>query len=51
VPNISANMFFVAHLLQIGKIVEFWLDWFYVCDLKKRNSIFIGGLLNLINSL
>jgi hypothetical protein len=46
VPNISANLLFVAQLTQTGKIVEFWPDRFYVHDLKKGKSIVIGGILD-----
>jgi hypothetical protein len=44
VPNPSSNLLFVTQLTHTGKIVEFWLDQFYVCDLKKDKPIFIGGL-------
>jgi len=51
VPNLSVNLLFVAQLTQTCKIVEFWLNRFYFHDLKKGKSIFIGGLLDSIDSL
>ena len=35
VPNLSANLLFVAQLIHTCNIVEFWLDQFYVCVTKK----------------
>jgi hypothetical protein len=43
VPNLSANLLFVSQLTQTCKIVEFWLDRFYVHDLKKGKSIVVVG--------
>jgi hypothetical protein len=52
VPNVNANtLLCVAQLTQTGKIVEFWPDQFYIHDLKKGNSIVVGGILNLMDSL
>jgi hypothetical protein len=51
VPNISANLFYISQLTQTCKNVEFWLDRFYVHDLKKGKSISIGGNLDSTNSL
>jgi hypothetical protein len=51
VPNLSANLLFVAQLTQTGNIVEFWSDQFYVRDLKKGKSIVIGRILDLMNNL
>jgi hypothetical protein len=51
VPKLNANLFFISQLTQIGKIIEFWPYRFYVCDLKKGKSIFVGGILDLKNDL
>jgi hypothetical protein len=51
VPNLSANLLFVSQLTQTGKIVEFWPDRFYVCDLKKGKSIVVDGILDPMDNL
>jgi hypothetical protein len=51
VPNLIANMFFIAQLKQTCNIVEFWLDRFRFHDLKKGKLIFIGDILDLIDIL
>ena len=51
VPDIGANILFVAQLKQTCNIVEFWLDQFYVHDLKKGKLIFTSRLLDLMDNL
>jgi hypothetical protein len=46
VPNLSANLLSITQLIQIGKIVEIWPDWFYVHDFKKGKLIVAGGILD-----
>jgi hypothetical protein len=46
VQNFSSNLLFVAQLTQTCKIVEFWIDQFYVRDLNKGKSIVVGGILD-----
>jgi hypothetical protein len=49
--NLSDNLFYVAQLTQTCKVVEFWPNQFYVCDLKKGKSIIVEGLLDRTDSL
>jgi hypothetical protein len=51
VPNLSSNMLFVTQLTQMHKIMEFWLDQFYVRDLKKGKSIVVDRILNPADNL
>jgi hypothetical protein len=51
VPNISANLFSVAQLTHIGKIIEFWLNQFFVRDLKKGKYIVFNKILNMTDNL
>jgi hypothetical protein len=51
VPNLSANLLYVAQLTHTCKIVLFWPDQFFVEDLKKVQSFFIGGFLYPKDSL
>lgn len=46
VPSLSANLFLVSLLTQIGNIVEFWLDQFFIKDLKNDTVIFVDGFLD-----
>jgi hypothetical protein len=51
VPNISANSLYVSQLTQIGNIVDFFPDRFYVGDLKKSKSIVTDELLDSKDNL
>ena len=45
VIRLSKNMLFVSQLIEIGKIVEFYLDRCFIKNLKDR-SIIANGLLD-----
>jgi hypothetical protein len=51
VPNLSENLLSISQLTQTCSIVESFLDRFYVFNLKKGNSIIIGGILYPMKSL
>ena len=51
VPNLSANLFSIDQLTQTSNIVKFWSDWFFIHDLKKGQSIIIGGFLDSKDNL
>ena len=45
VPSLSADLLLVSQLTKIGKIFEFWTDWFFIKNLKDR-MIFENGPLH-----
>jgi len=47
VRNFSANLLFVSQLTETCNIVEFFPYHFLAKDLKKHQSIFTGGFLDL----
>jgi hypothetical protein len=51
VTNLNENVFSIAQLTQIDKIVNLFPDWFYVRDLKKGKLIVGDGLLDLTKNL
>jgi hypothetical protein len=39
-------MLYVSLLTKKGNVIKFWLDHFYVHDLKKGKLIIVGGILD-----
>jgi hypothetical protein len=46
VPSHSANLLSISQLTQIGKIVEFWLDHFFLRDVNNDILIVTEGFLD-----
>ena len=45
VPNLSVYLLFISQVTKACKIVKFWLDRFFVKDLKKDGLIITEGVL------
>ena len=46
VPSLSVNLLSISQLTHTGKIVEFWLDHFFVKYMNKYGLIVVEGILN-----